>query len=117
MDIEIQTHRIKVSQPRVMLHISGPFINEFTEEETKQNEQLDALNDEYNKKLEEIFGKPAENSWAGKYYWADWMNREGQLAYAFAIENFKSFLRHLAAEQYALYVDNKAVRDAETKTA
>lgn len=107
MDIQIQTHRIKTSQPRVFLMIDGPYIDGLTEEEKERDRKVKEACDVFNKTMEEVYGAPVEDSWAGKYYWPIWMNQEGKLAYAFALTNFRSFLRQLSAEQYALYIDTE----------
>jgi len=117
MDIEIQTHRIKTSQPRVFFMMDGPYIDGVPEEERIKDELLQEACDVFNNTLATIYGKPAEDSWAGKYYWPDWMDQEHKLAYALALTNFRTFMRHLAAEAYALHVDrNKDKKDDAIKT-
>lgn len=116
MDIEVQTHRYKVSQPRIFFVVDGPYIDEVPEKIKERDRKVQEACDVFNKALIEIHGGPSESSWAGSYYWEEWMDREGKLAYALALENFKTFLRQLAVERYALYVDRQRIEDAETKT-
>lgn len=111
MDIEVNTHRIKVSQPRVFFMIDGPYIEATTEEEKERDRKSQEACDVFNKTMEEILGPPSESSWAGKYFWPEWMDQEGKLEFAFSLTNFKSFLRKLAAERYALHLDRERIKN------
>jgi hypothetical protein len=115
MEIEVFTHRIKTLAPRIFLMIDGPYIDGVSEEEKEKDRKVQEACDVFNATIAEIYGTPAEDSWAGKYYWPEWMTREDRLRFALSLEQFKSFLRHDAAQSYALHLDREKLKETKVE--
>lgn len=107
MEIEVYTHRIKVSQPRIFVMIDGPFIEGASEEEKEKDRKSIEACDVFNATMTEIYGPPSKDGWAGGYWWPEWMTKKDKLALALAVEDFKQFLRKESAQAYALWVDRE----------
>lgn len=110
MEIEVQTHRIKVLQPRVFVMIDGPFIGDVSEEQKEKDRRSQEACDVFNASMMEIYGPPAKGVWAGDYWWPEWMTRSDKLALALSVENFKTWLRKESAQAYALWIDRERVK-------
>lgn len=114
MDIEVSLRTIKVTAPRLMIYIDGPYIESpIAADVLERDEQIKDAIERFNAELEVIVGRPPEAMMGtqNKMWFADWMDLTTRLDFAASYAGYKEWAQHFVAERYALYLERKLQKE------